>query len=235
VPYDQLVNSPKFGRELIKVNASGDYCCFRLDAYDTIEAITYLGTAPLEVPNVQQLIGLPQMYLNRLVPRFDEFVRENLPQFVRENWAMALFHDRFGDFRQALKAELLEEEAFGAIAADLEAKVDDEEELPSKAELRAAVQASSRQLVEKRLVEYMQTNQNQLFMYLVPSAAVMRQMEDKDLINGHSRFAPKGASGSLRGSLRASAQMQGDSMPHDPQGPLGAGGGTTIDGMLAPL
>jgi len=87
------------------------------------------------------------------------------------------------------QGELLEEDAFAAIAADLQERLEMEIELPSREELRAAVQASSRQLVEKRLVEYLQTNQNQLSMYLVPSAPVMRQMEDKDLINGMQAVA----------------------------------------------
>jgi hypothetical protein len=77
-----------------------------------------------------------------------------------------------------VQGELLEEEAFAAIAADLQ------ERLEMDIELRAAVQSSTRQLVEKRLVEYLQTNQNHLSMYIVPSAPVMRQMEDTDLIHG---------------------------------------------------
>lgn len=87
------------------------------------------------------------------------------------------------------QGELLEEEAFAAIAADLQERLEMGIELPSKEELRAAVQASSKQLVEKRLIEYLQTNQNHLSMYLVPSAQVMRQMEDADLINGPNTLA----------------------------------------------
>jgi hypothetical protein len=83
-----------------------------------------------------------------------------------------------------VQGELLEEEAFAAIAADLQERLEMDIELPSREELRAAVQSSTRQLVEKRLVEYLQTNQNHLSMYIVPSAPVMRQMEDTDLIHG---------------------------------------------------
>ncbi|KAJ1620362.1 hypothetical protein T492DRAFT_1078537 [Pavlovales sp. CCMP2436] len=179
LPYDELVRSGRVGRELTTVANEHDYCCFRIDQYDTIDAITYLGKTPLEVSNLQHLIGMPQMYLNRLAPRYDEGLIPDLPQFLRDNWAMGLFHDRFVDFRSALKGELLEEEAFAAIATDLQERLEMDIELPSREELRSAVQLSTRQLVEKRLVEYLQTNQNHLSMYLVPSAPVCRQMEEE--------------------------------------------------------
>jgi len=184
LPYDELIRSPRFGRELITGGEEGDYCCVRIDRYDTIDAVTYLGVRPIEASNLKQLIGMPQMYLNRLVPRFDEGLIDDIPEFLRENWAMCLFHDRFADFRSALKSELLEESAFSTIVDDLRDRIDAGEEMPTKDDLRSSVQQSSRQLVEKRLVEYLQTNQNHLFMYLVPSTGVMRQMEDKDLIHG---------------------------------------------------
>lgn len=177
---------------------------------------------------------MPQMYVNRLVPRYDEGLVPDLPDFLRQNWAMCLFHDRFADFRTALKVraprppprhpappplgaaagatsrarraagraraltralaatlpppgpqgELLEEDSFSTIVEDLRDRIEAGDDLPTKDELRSSVQQSSRQLVEKRLVEYLQTNQNHLFMYLVPSTGVMRQMEDKDLVHG---------------------------------------------------
>jgi hypothetical protein len=265
----------------------------RIDKYDTIDAITYLGKAPLEVSNISQLIGMPQMYLNRLVPRYDEVhcrarslrhfgclplpslatlaaraSRHSLPlsalsrspppsaapapravtvtgphpqparvparqlghvplprsvprlpqraqgglhareprSRTRPSCARAGFpraaepHSHCAtplltpdptpasarSDGRVLRAqtELQEDEAFATIAADLRERLEIDLELPSREELRAAVQSSSRQLVEKRLVEYLQTNQNHLSMYLVPSAPVMRQMEDSDLIHG---------------------------------------------------
>lgn len=140
--------------------------------------------------NLQQLIGLPQTYLNTCAARFDEGLVTDLPAFLREAWAMCLFHDRFADFRGALTAELLEEEAFAAIAADVKERLEASLPLPSRDDLRGAVATSTRQLCEKRLIEYLQTNQNHLGMYLVPSASVMRKMEDSDLIHGKRDAAP---------------------------------------------
>ena len=40
---------------------------------------------------------------------------------------------------------------------------------------------SKRALVRSRLLDYVQTNQNQLSMYLVPSSAIMKSMEDNKL------------------------------------------------------
>ena len=40
---------------------------------------------------------------------------------------------------------------------------------------------AKRALVHARLLDYIQTNQNQLDMYLVPSAPIMKKMEDNKL------------------------------------------------------
>lgn len=90
----------------------------------------------------------------------------------------------------APQEELRGEEAFAALAADLRERMESGVELPTAEELRAAVQRSTRALAEGRLLEYLQANQNQLGMYLVPSAPVMRQMDDADLVHG-MRMVPQ--------------------------------------------
>lgn len=94
------------------------------------------------------------------------------------------------DRRAAPQEELRGEEAFAALAADLRERMESGVELPTAEELRAAVQRSTRALAEGRLLEYLQANQNQLGMYLVPSAPVMRQMDDADLVHG-MRMVPQ--------------------------------------------
>jgi len=49
---------------------------------------------------------LPAETLNRLPARFHEGIVGDIPTFLRAPWAMAVYHDRFAEFRAALDAEL---------------------------------------------------------------------------------------------------------------------------------
>jgi hypothetical protein len=60
----------------------------------------------VDVDNWVTLFGLNEKYLNSLVARFDEGLIKDFYSYFREPWAMAVFHDRFGDFHVELK-ELL--------------------------------------------------------------------------------------------------------------------------------
>jgi len=50
------------------------------------------------------------------------------------------------------------------------------------ADFLAKLPEPKRALVHARLLDYVQTNQNHLDMYLVPSSAIMKKMEDTQLM-----------------------------------------------------
>ena len=110
--YQKIKAHSSFGRELINDMGPDSYCAVRLDKHSIIRAITYLGPEPVEEHNWSCLIGLPESALNNLAPRFDEGIVPDLPKFLRENWASALYHDRFGEFLSTLRAEMETDDAF---------------------------------------------------------------------------------------------------------------------------
>eukprot|EP01051_Picozoa_sp_SAG22_P008135 SAG22_NODE_604_length_8628_cov_4.245984_3_plen_159_part_00 len=77
-----------------------------VDAFDVIESVTYFGPGKLEWGNLMRLLGQPQGYANRLSSHYDEGVVEDLTDWFRQPWAMALYHDRFPELVAALAAEL---------------------------------------------------------------------------------------------------------------------------------
>ena len=104
-----------------------------------------------------------------------------LPPFLRENWAAALYHDRFAEFREALRLELAQDDDFKKLHADAKAAAAHTKGGGggglAAAELVAALPETKRALVRQRLLDYLGTNQNLLDMYLVPSSAIMKKME----------------------------------------------------------
>jgi len=170
-----------FGRELITDDSATSFCCVRLDKHQVVRSIVYLGSAPVEANNWAALVGLPEAALNNLAPRFDEGMVKDLPKFLRENWAVALYHDRFGEFNTALRAELATDEDFIAVMNTLRRRPEFDSGKISPMEFMNLLPEEKRNLVRTRLLDYVAGNQNQLDMYLVPSSAIMKPMEEAKL------------------------------------------------------
>ena len=100
------------------------------------------------------------------------------PALPREDWAAALYHDRFAKFREALRLELADDDHFKKLHADAKAAAAQKNAAGlGAAELVAALPEAKRALVRQRLVDDLGKNQNLLDMYLVPSSAIMKKME----------------------------------------------------------
>jgi len=178
-PYDDyrsIVSHPAFGRELVSEPAEGagrayQFCAVRIDKQGMIHSILYLGEQPVEEQNWICLIGLPETAVNNLASRFDEGIIDDLPGFLRQNWAIALYHDRFPEFRAAMRQELEEdEEVKQALDA---ARPAAGEPLDVSACLNALPPRKC-DLVRLRLRDFIHTNKNQLDMYLIPTAVAQR-------------------------------------------------------------
>lgn len=55
-------------------------------------------------------VGLSEKYLNQLRTRFKDNLIPNISEFLSENWAMALYHEWFSEFRHIVKNELIQRE-----------------------------------------------------------------------------------------------------------------------------
>ena len=181
--YETIVADATFGRELVWDGGSTDsFCAVRLDKRGAVHSLVYLGKEPVETLNWAQLVGLPETAINRLASRFDEKIVPDLPAFLRQTWATALYHDRFGEFRAALRSEMAEDDDFKKVMEAVRASEQLKQGQPLQvADFIELLPERKRALVHARLLDYTQTNQNHLDMYLVPSAPIMKKMEDTKL------------------------------------------------------
>jgi hypothetical protein len=93
-------------------DGKGHYIRFDFDNNGLIKEVSYLGTEQISVQSLNSLIGLSETYLNRLIERSAHNdpnkvnLIENLTEFLSENWAIALYHEWFSEFRHGLKMKL---------------------------------------------------------------------------------------------------------------------------------
>jgi hypothetical protein len=87
---------------------TGHYLKFVFDNNGIIRSVVYLGSELVSISSLVSLIGISESYLNRLVERFEGKLIENITEFLSENWAIALYHEWFSDFRFNLKLKLTE-------------------------------------------------------------------------------------------------------------------------------
>ena len=178
--YETIVADKNFGRELTFDGGPDSFCSVRLDVHGAVHSIVYLGATPVDSLNWIQLVGLPEAAINRLASRYDEGIVPDLPAFLQQNWAVALFHDRFGEFRAALRIELESDDDVKQLLDGARPAAVRGEQL-KVADFLEQLPEPKRALVHARLLDYIQTNQNHLDMYLVPSSAIMKKMEDTKL------------------------------------------------------
>lgn len=182
--YGDLIKHRTFGRELVNDLTTDaeqwKFASLRLDRVGRVSSLVYLGKEPIEVHNWSSIIGLHEAALNHLASRFDEGIVTDLPAFLRENWAMALYHDRFTEFRTALRQEMEDDDDIRQVLVQMR-ELSKQGEPVSAADFVTLLPESKQSLVRSRLLDHLQAHKNQLRMYLVPSSGIMKKMENKRL------------------------------------------------------
>jgi hypothetical protein len=89
-------------------NGKGQYIRFRFDNNGIIKSVTYLSYEDVNVSSIVSFVGLSENYLNQLGIRLHDNLVPNISEFLSENWAMALYHEWFSEFRYLIKSDLLQ-------------------------------------------------------------------------------------------------------------------------------
>jgi hypothetical protein len=76
---------------------------FQLDHYGMLVELVHLGTVSVESRNLSSLVGLHESYLNSAIYSFENGLVSHWIDFFRQDWACALYHDRFADLIQDLR------------------------------------------------------------------------------------------------------------------------------------
>ena len=77
--------------------------------------MTYLSYEDVNVSSIVSFVGLSEYYLNQLGIRLESKLIPNIAEFLSENWAMALYHEWFSEFRYIIKSDLIQNEEMFSI------------------------------------------------------------------------------------------------------------------------
>ncbi|XP_033104010.1 cilia- and flagella-associated protein 61-like [Anneissia japonica] len=173
-PLEKLMAQQDYGRELITGTVDGPgYFRIHLNKYNSIETITCLSKKVIDTSNLLCLYNIHERFLNNMVSRFDEGLISDFYSFFRETWSLAIFHDRFPDFRQEVRELLvqrpshdviaLEEKVRQLIDQDLELDKQDRKYLTNEFD-----EAGNKRAVETRLLSFLSYNYYHLPVYAKP-------------------------------------------------------------------
>lgn len=142
------------------------YCKISLDKDDIIAAITCLSDKQVNYSHLEQLIGVHQSYVNSLVGTYNEGRIPDLLDFLEEEWADVLYHDRFRDFMMEVHSVVKDEEGLQEILSDMIEGVQSEEDEFELAKRRRALigfrgnclSPSTTGLIQSKLLHFLQQN-----------------------------------------------------------------------------
>jgi hypothetical protein len=83
---------------LLDETLKGHFIKFSFNSIGLIDSVTYMGSEDVILQSLWSFVGLHENYLNSLTSRFEKGIIPNVAEFLSENWAMALYHEWFGDF-----------------------------------------------------------------------------------------------------------------------------------------
>lgn len=153
---------------------TGHFCRLTVTKMGKVDSITYLGGEELQVESLWSLVGLSETFLNNLYKRWKDGDIPDIVEFLTDEWAIALFHDRFMDFCHQLKMEMgaqdevkqLINKHLGNLESAGNLKDGLTRDLLTK--IKGQLPPDITKKMEDRLLEYLRKNTNHLKAYFLP-------------------------------------------------------------------
>lgn len=153
------------------LTGQGHFIKFTFNSIGLIDSVTYMGHEEVILQSLWSFVGLHENYLNELTSRYEGNIIPNAVQFLSENWAIALYHEWFGDFclrmRQGLQG-LADVQAIIGVAFD---KTQRERKGLSREQMKQLSQmldGRTVKMIQEETLEFIKTNMNHLPMYYIP-------------------------------------------------------------------
>jgi len=164
-----IISGKELNRQPLVYNTleqGGCYLSFSFNIFGIIDSVVYLGKKQIDYSALVSLVGLHETYLDKLLNRFEGELITDIPEFLSENWALALYHDKFTKLVTNLKA-ILHEEDIISIIKDV---VDKEKPLDRVVinELLEQVGKRTKSKIEYEIVSFLNENRNHLPFYHIP-------------------------------------------------------------------
>ena len=130
-----------------------------------------MGDEEIILQSLWSFVGLHENYLNELTERYDSNIIPNAVEFLSENWAIALYHEWFGDFclrmRQGIQA-LDDVQKIIGHAFDKTSKERKGIGRDMIKQLSGMLEPRTSRMIEEETLEFIKTNMNHLPMYYIP-------------------------------------------------------------------
>jgi hypothetical protein len=151
-------------------NGTGHFCRLTVDFMGKVDSITYLGGEELQVESLWSLVGLSETFLNHLYVRWRDGDIPDIVEFLTDEWATALFHDRFMDFCHQIKMEMATQDDVKNLINKAIADIDVQQGLSRQflQDVRTKLPQDSVKQMQDRLLEYLRRNTNHLKTYFLP-------------------------------------------------------------------
>jgi hypothetical protein len=166
----EVANRKNLMCDNIKEDGQGTLIKFTFNQIGLIDSVTYYGTEEIIIQSLWSFVGLHENYLNMLTSRHEGGIIGNVVEFLSENWAMALYHEWFGDFclrmRQGIQGM--------ADVQEILKKVFDESQngdgisRDRMGQLRKMMDSETVKMIEDETLEFIKVNLNHLPMYFIP-------------------------------------------------------------------
>lgn len=175
VPLATQKEQPDYGKEYLTGSPGGkpDYFRIHINQYNNVETLTCLSKQAFPCENFICLYGLHERFLNNMVSRFNEKLIPDFYEFFRETWSLALYHDRFSDFRDEVRELLVTSPGVGMDSIEDKVREVVDEDVPmndaqKKQLLEIYASSGSKRAVETRLLSFLSYNYYHLPMYAKP-------------------------------------------------------------------
>ena len=151
-------------------NVKGHFLKFTFNSIGLIDSVTYMGNEEVILQSLWSFVGLHENYLNTLTSRYEKGIIPNVAEFLSENWAIALYHEWFGDFclrmRQSIQGlrdvQIILEKAFEMT------KNGEGIQRDNFHELKKMLDPKTVKMIEDETLEFIKVNMNHLPMYYIP-------------------------------------------------------------------
>lgn len=164
-----------YGKEYVTGTADGtpEYFRVHINQYNNVETITCLSKTAIPCSNLICLYGLHERCLNNMVSRFNEGLIKDFYKYFMETWCLAMYHDRFSDFRDEVRELLSNSPESGVDAVEEKVRQIIDEDVPmnesQKEQLLKIYQATgTKRAVDTRFLSFLSYNYYHLPMYAKP-------------------------------------------------------------------
>jgi len=157
--------------DTLEASGKGHFCRLTIDTFGKVDSITYLGGEELQVESLWSIVGLSETFLNHLYVRWKAGDIPDIVEFLTDEWATALFHDRFREFCQQIQLEMkTQEDIKGIIDHHLDDPLNWKDGLSRKLldRIKEELPPQSVKAMQDHLLEYLRENTNHLKSYFLP-------------------------------------------------------------------